>query len=180
MSVSSHLNPEPERRLWIIHENLRRTLEWTDMKLGALAVFSVLELIMCGVGLPPATFVNVVAALLCAVLPLCVFAVTPLIEIPPRMPLADPERGKPRQGDSLLIPADITKYPQVELVNILDRYLGGGVTATPYYDDIVGQIVIISRLSSRKARVFAAAGAIALAAQLLLLGRLALYLLLRN
>lgn len=168
MSVSSHLNPEPERRLWIIHENLRRTLEWADMKLGALAAFAALELALAAYLLPAGPLARVVLGLLGAALPLCVFAVTPFMETPPRMPLADPDRGRPRPGDSLLAARDITKYPQVELVNILDRYLGGGVTATPYYEDIVGQIVMTARVITRKGRALAAAGTLAVLAQLLL------------
>lgn len=174
MSVSSHLNPEPERRLWIMHESLRRTLEWADLKLGALAAFAALELALAAYLLTPGALCRVILALLGAALPLCVFALTPFIETPPRMPLADPERGKPRMGDSMLVPGDLTKYPQVELVNILDRYLGGGVTATPYYDDIVGQIVLTARVITRKTRVLAAAGTLAVLAQLLLLAGLAL------
>jgi len=60
----------------------------------------------------------------------------------------------------------------VELVNIMDRYLGGGVTATPYYDDIVGQIVLTARRITRKVRALAAAGALAVLAQLVLLAGL--------
>ena len=44
MSVSSHLNPEPERRLWILHGNMRHAVEWTDIKLGALAVFAAAQM----------------------------------------------------------------------------------------------------------------------------------------
>lgn len=172
MSVSSHLNPEPERRLWIIHETLRRELEWCDLKLGALAALAVLELALAAHLLPQGPLGRITLALLGAALPLCVFALTPFIETPPRMPLADPDRGKPRQGDSLLAAWDITKYPQVELVNIMDRYLGGGVTATPYYDDIVGQIMLTARRITRKVRALAAAGALAVLAQLVLLAGL--------
>lgn len=173
MSVSSHLNPEPERRLWIIHENLRRSQDWTDLKLGALGVFAALELALGRFLLPPGAAAYTASMLLAAVLPLCVFAVSPFIERPPRVPLPFPARGKPRPEDSLLNASDLEKYTQMELVTILDKYLGGGITATPYYEDIVGQIVTISRVTCRKARFFAGAGALALAAQLLLLGRLA-------
>lgn len=169
MSVSSHLNPEPERRLWIIHENLKRSLEWTDIKLWALAFFAALELAAVSYALPPGALRAAALALLAASLPVSALALTPFLETPPRMPLADPARGRPHPGDSMLAARDLAKYPQIELVNILDRYLGGGVTATPYYEDIVGQIVLAARVITRKSRVLAAAGTLAVLAQLALL-----------
>ncbi|HAU90645.1 MAG TPA: hypothetical protein DCW72_10690, partial [Elusimicrobia bacterium] len=69
MSVSSHLNPEPERRLWIIHEKVRLAADRTDLKLAALAVFAALELALlkggprCGAG-------HAAILLLCAAIPL--------------------------------------------------------------------------------------------------------------
>ena len=169
MSVSSHLNPEPERRLWIIHESLKRTLEWTDIKLWALAFFAALELTAACYVLPPGAARAAVLALLAASLPVSALALTPFLETPPRMPLADPARGRPHPGDTMLAARDLAKYPQIELVNILDRYLGGGVTATPYYEDIVGQIVLTARVITRKNRVLAAAGTLAVLAQIVLL-----------
>lgn len=172
MSVSSHLNPEPERRLWIIHENLRRTVEWTDLKLGALTGFAALQLALIRYLLPygPASFTAMV--LLAVILPVGLLALSPLIEMPVRTPLLEPRPDKLAAIESLLEASDISKHPQVELVNRLDKYLGGGITATPYYEDIVGQIVINARLVSRKRRLLTAACSLAGVAQLAFLGRL--------
>lgn len=165
MSVSSHLNPEPERRLWIIHEHLRRGLEWTDLRLWALAFFAALELPAAAYLLPPGAVRTLVFALLGASLPPAALALTPYLDMPQRLPLGDAGSGRPHTGDSMLSARDLARYPQAELVNILDRYLGGGVSATPYYDDIVGQIVQVSRVQARKARVLAASGTLVALAQ---------------
>jgi hypothetical protein len=172
MSVSSHLNPEPERRLWIIHENLRRTVEWTDLKLGALTAFAALQMALIKYLNPDGPVSYAALVLLAAILPVGVLALSPLIEMPVRTPLLEPRRDKLAAMESLLESSDISKHPQVELVNRLDKYLGGGITATPYYEDIVGQIVINARLVSRKRRLLIAACALAGVVQLALLGQL--------
>lgn len=166
MSVSSHLNPEPERRLWLMHEKMRAASYGADIKLAGLAAFALLELAL--LGSPDQRAAYAAALLLCAVLPLCLFAVSPFMEAQgPVKPLDG--REKPRPGDSMLTPRDLAKYPQMELVILLDRYLGGGVSATPYYEDIVAQILLHARVAARKARFFVIGSAVALAAQLLLL-----------
>jgi hypothetical protein len=172
MSVSSHLNPEPERRLWIIHENLRRTVEWTDLKLGALTAFAALEMPLLKYVSPDGPVNHPALVLLAVVLPVGILALSPLIEMPIRTPLLEPRPDKLAAIESLLEASDISKHPQVELVNRLDKYLGGGITATPYYEDIVGQIVINARLVSRKRRLLTAACALAGVVQLALLGQL--------
>ena len=172
MSVSSHLNPEPERRLWIIHENLRRSVEWTDLKLGALTGFAALQMALIKFVSPDGPVNHPALVLLAAILPIGVLALSPLIEMPVRTPLLEPRPDKLAAIESLLEAGDISKHPQVELVNRLDKYLGGGVTATPYYEDIVGQIVVNARLISRKRRLLTAACALAGVVQLALLGQL--------
>jgi len=154
MSVSSHLNPEPERRLWIIHENVRRAAEWTDIKLGALMAFAAVQMVLIKVVVPAGPLANLALALLAVVLPAALVALSPLIEARRQLPLIDPGMDKRNSGDCLIVPHDIAKYPQVELVIRLDKYLGGGVTATPYYEDIVGQIVTGARIATRKRRLF--------------------------
>lgn len=171
MSVSSHLNPEPERRLWIIHEKLRLAADRTDFKLAALAVFAALELVLlkggprCGAG-------YAAILLLCAVIPLCLFAFSPFIEAEGPVRALD-GRAKPQPGDSLITARDLARYPQMELVTLLDRYLGGGITATRYYEEIVAQILMHARVTSRKSRFFLIACAVALAAQLPLIAAFA-------
>lgn len=172
MSVSSHLNPEPERRLWIIHENLRRTVEWTDLKFGALMGFAALQMALVKYLCYGSPVSSPAMALLAAILPVGVLALSPLIEIPIRTPLLEPRPDKLSAIESLLESSDISKHPQAELVNRLDKYLGGGVTATPYYEDIVGQIVINARLVSRKRRLLIVACAMAWVVQLALLAQL--------
>jgi len=62
--------------------------------------------------------------------------------------------------------------PVVNGQEALDKYLGGGITATPYHEDIVGQIVIHARIAVRKQRLFNAACVIVGIAQLGVLGQL--------
>ena len=45
------------------------------------------------------------------------------------------------------------EYAHGELIYRLDKYLGGGITATPYHEDLVGQIVIHARIAVRKQRL---------------------------
>jgi len=172
MSVSSHLNPEPERRLWIIHRLMRRSVEWTDIKLGALAAFAAAQMALIKVLVPGGPLTCPELVLLSAVLFIGLIALSPLIEAQRHIPLIDPGLDKRRTGDCLIVPHDIAKYPQIELVIHLDRYLGGGVTATPYYEDIVGQILINARIATRKSRLFMGACVPAGLVQLGLLYRL--------
>ncbi len=44
MSVSAHLTPEPERRLWLMLENARHEAEGAERKAAALAAFAAAEL----------------------------------------------------------------------------------------------------------------------------------------
>lgn len=171
MSVSSHLNPEPERRLWIIHEKLRASAERTELKLWALAALAVLELALSAL-LPGNGIACALRLLLGGVLVLCVFSLSTLVENPAKVPLADPPGERPRSADSLLAEGTLAKFPQMELVIVLDKYLGGGITATPYYEDIVGLIVKSARVGVRRGRLFGAAAFAALSAQLLLLAGL--------
>jgi len=156
MSVSSHLNPEPERRLWILYGNMRRAVEWTDIKLWALMAFAAGEMLLVKAaagGLPA----YLLLALLAVVPLVALFALSPLTEAQRHFSLIDPGMDKRQPGDCLILPHDIAKYPQIELVIRLDKYLGGGVTTTPYYEDIVAQILINARIATRKRRLYLAA-----------------------
>jgi hypothetical protein len=172
MSVSSHLNPEPERRLWIIHESVTRYAEWTDVKLAVLAFFCALEMpVILGVFREgPLTLAAV--GMLCLALPLALAGLSPLADIYRTLPLLDQKVGRMDPSDSFLVARDLARYPHMELVNRLDRYLGGGITATRYYEDIVARIISASRSASRKRRLFAVACAPAVAAQFALALRL--------
>lgn len=157
MSVSSHLNPEPERRLWILHGNMRRAIGRTDLKLGGLMAFSAAQMALIKVLVPGSPLAYPALALLSAVLPIGLIALSPFIETQRQLPALDPRMDKRHADDCLIVPHDIAKYPQIELVIRLDKYLGGGVTATPYYEDIVGQIAVSARIATRKRRLFLAA-----------------------
>lgn len=160
MSVSSHLTPEPERRLWLILEHLRAEAESADWKLAALALVCAVETAAA----PPAA-----RALLAATVAACLLSLLPAARKPKRLPWLDPPPGRPGIDDSLISSADLTKYALGELVLKLDRYLGGGITATQYYEDLVAEIGLQARRSARRRRLLTACGALAALAQVVLL-----------
>ena len=94
MSVSSHLSPEPERRLWIIHGNLHRSIERTDLKLWALTAFSAAQMVLVAVVVPGGPFSRPALALLAAVLPLGLFALSSFVEVQRQFPFLDPRMDK--------------------------------------------------------------------------------------
>lgn len=148
MSVSSHLTPEPERRLWLILESARHASEVNDLKIAALTFFAAVEFF--------AVQSAVVRYPLAAAALLGVFAFSPLSGKPRWHPFHTGAADKPRSADNLVSVDDLAKYSHGELIARLDWYLGGGITATQYYEDIVGQIVISARLATRKGRLFRA------------------------
>ncbi len=167
MSVSSHISPEPERRLWIMHGNMRRAAGRADIKLGAIAFFSLFEAALLRADAAGSPLALAALMTLCLVLPLCILGVSPFIETPGPLPLLD-RMPKPAKGDAFVAPYDLAKYSSLELPIILDRYLGGGVTAPTYHEDIVGQVVLGARMTVRKERLLGAACALALPAQALI------------
>ena len=172
MSVSSHLTPEPERRLWTILESVEHAAEWTDKKIAALTAFAAAELIFIKL-LAPATPMGYLGLVfLSAALPLGVFAFSPLTGAPQRLTVLEPLRKKHSIDDCLLVPDDIANYAHGELIQLLDKYLGGGITSTRYYEDIIGQIVVHARISKRKQRLFRTACIVVGIGQIGLLGRL--------
>lgn len=172
MSVSSHLTPEPERRLWIIHENMRRAAEQADIKIGALTAFAAAQLALVKFLVLPGPMTRLSMILLAAVLPIGVFAFSSFSEAGRRLPLVKPPKEKTLEDDLLTSVVDVAKYPHSELILRLDRYLGGGITATQYHEDIVGLIVFSARTAVRKRRIFETACVITGLAQLCLLAQL--------
>ena len=164
MSVSSHLTPEPERRLWLILESARHAAEFNDLKIAGLTAFAAAEFFL--VQSPPARLALAAAALL------GVFAFSPLSGKPRWHPFHTGPADKPRSADNLVSVDDLAKYSHGELIARLDWYLGGGITATQYYEDIVGQIVISARLAARKGRLFRVCCVLAGLAQLGLLAQI--------
>jgi hypothetical protein len=171
VSISAHLTPEPERRLTLILENMRREVDRADMKIGALTAFAAAELIFSKVLAPEGLLGFMTVAALAADLPLGVFAFATLARLPKYLSFLDEAKHKTSVNDCLVDPLDLAKYTQGELVNRLDRYLGGGITATPYYEDIVGQIVTSASVAARKLRLFRASCALVGFAQLCLLAQ---------
>ena len=171
MSVSSHLTPDPERRLRVIHGNIYNSIQWTDSKLGAVMLLAAVQLATVKYLSPDGLAAHIASLMLCAVMPPGILGISPFIETPKPIPLLEPGKTQRPKG-SLIGEADIAGYSQLELVNFLDSYLGGGITATPYYEDIVVRIVIGARVAARKRRLFAAACVLAGLAQLCLLVQL--------
>lgn len=172
MSVSAHLTPEPERRLWLILESMRHAVDSADLRIGGLTAFAVAELAFIKILLPVGTPGLIALMSLTAVLPLGVFAFAPMKRLPKWLQFLEPGRGKIKAEDSLITVDDLVKYSHGELIFRLDKYLGGGITATPYYEDIVGQIVENARIAARKQRLLRAINVVAGLGQLGLLGQL--------
>lgn len=154
MSVSSHLTPQPESRLWILFDNTRHAVERSEAKIAGLAAFAALELgFVASSG--PGAFLSLVTVLpLFAAIVLGLAASLPLARLPRWLQDLEPPVDKPAAADCMVLAEDIAKYTQAEMILRLDRYLGGGITATQYYEDIVGQIVLQARAAARKERLF--------------------------
>ena len=169
MTVSAHLTPEPERRLWLILESVRHSAEESDRKLAALTAFAAVELaLLASVG----GFSVVESISLGLTLPLGVLGVSPLHRLPAFVGAFEGPKKRPSVDDSLVSPDDISKYALGDLILRMDRYLGGGITSTQYFEDIVAQILQYARLAVRKRRVLGAACLLVGLAQLALLARL--------
>ena len=166
MSVSSHLTPEPERRLRLILDDVRRTAGGLEVRAGALTAFAAGELFLLK-ALAPTGWGLPARVLLAAALPLGVYAFAPMRGAPEEFPFRKPKE-KPRDTDALVDAEALAKHSHGELIRRLDFYLGGGVTATPYYEDLVGQIVAAARVASRKRLLLKVLSALVGAAQLAL------------
>jgi hypothetical protein len=166
MSVSAHLTPEPERRLWLILESMRAAVESADWRVAGLTAFAALELAMVKFAFPGARFASVALA---AALPVGIVAFAPLTRLPKWLAFLDPSHDRVRSDDSFIVAEDLIKYSHGELIFKLDKYLGGGITATPYYEDVVGEILSNAKTAVRKRRLLRAACALVGAAQLALL-----------
>ena len=172
MSVSSHLTPEPERRLWVILEHMQHSVEWTDRRIGAVTAFAAIELAFVKMLAPAGPLGFLTLLLLSLALPLGVFAFSPLTGIPKWLYDPVPHKEQASIDHCMIWAEDIAKYTQSELIHRLDKYLGGGITATPYHEDLVGQIVVHARIAVRKQRLFNASCVIVGAAQAGVLGKI--------
>src|SRR5712672_2436391 len=116
MSVSSHLTPEPERRLWIILESMVESVQWADKKIGALSAFAAAQLILTKIVASGGPFGFLGLISLSAALPLGVFAFSPLTGAPKWFDLLEPKKVKPSIDDCLVLADDIAKYSHSELI----------------------------------------------------------------
>lgn len=172
MSVSSHLTPEPERRLWLILENMQQAVATADRRIAALTGLALAEAAFLVLAqLAGAAALGALAAAAVA-LPLGVLAYSPLERLPKWLGFLDAPRGKPNPDDSMVAVEDVVKYAYGELIHKLDKYLGGGITATQYYEDIVAQILRHARAAARKRKLLRLSCLIVGLGQLLLLAAL--------
>lgn len=137
-----------------------------DARLAGLAALAVVELSF--LRLPPWA-----AAPLILSLPLGALGFAPLPGKPGRLSALDP-KGKPAPDDCLVAFEDVARCSHGELIHKLDRYLGGGITATQYYEDIVGRILLAARVAARKRRLLAWSSALVVLGQLLAVAAFAL------
>ena len=171
MSVSAHLTPEPERRLWLILESMRQGVESADWKIAGLTAFAALQLAIVKLVFPPGAPGGLAVVTLTAALPVGVFAFAPLTRLPKWLLFLEPRREKTSVEDSLIVAEDLVKYSHGDLIFRLDKYLGGGITATPYYEDVVGEILLNAKTAVRKRRLLRAVCALVGAGQLALLAQ---------
>jgi len=174
MSISSHLAPDPERRLRVIHENIHNALKHADRKLGAITLFAAVQMAVVRIVAPEGEMGSIALLALCAALLLSLLGISPFIENSKPLPLLEPRKDLPHAGDSLINEYNIARCSQIELTNFLDKYLGGGITATRYYEDIIAQILIGARITTRKRRLFGSVCVLAGMAQLCLFVQLIL------
>lgn len=153
MSVSSHLTPEPERRLWAILDSLRGDAARADWQLLALTVFAALELLLLAQTPLAGPLARLGTCALAAAAPFGLFAFAPLARLPEKLGALEPARGRQSVDDSFITAEDLVKYAHGELILKMDRYLGGGITATQYHEDLVAEIGMQARLAARKRRL---------------------------
>jgi hypothetical protein len=172
-SVSSHLTPEPERRLWIILDNMRQAVDAADRRVAFVTLFAAAELFFVKPGEYGGLVGTLTAVALTAALPLGILALSPLTSALKWLPAFSMQSSKHAIEDCLVAPEEIAKYSHAELIHRYDKYLGGGITATQYHEDICGQIVVQARAATRKQLLFRFSCLIVGAAQLGLFFRLA-------
>jgi hypothetical protein len=149
-SVSSHLTPEPERRLWLILDTMKQAVDAADRRVGFVTLFAALELYFFKPGEYGGPVNTLTAVALAAALPLGLYALSPLTAIPKWLTALETQTLKHAIEDCLVAPEEIAQYSHAELIHRYDKYLGGGITATQYHEDIVGQVVVQARVAARK------------------------------
>ena len=97
---------------------------------------------------------SVALAALGAALPLGILGLTPMTWVPRGPAFIDPPKTAPLPLDILIAPESLATCSRRELTIVLDRYLGGGITATPYFQDLVAMIIPAARAAWRTQRLF--------------------------
>lgn len=147
LSVSSHLTPDPEKRLSRMTDILCRQQDSAEKKLAVLAIVAAIEMFAV---YPSHTGTE---ALLSIAIIAAFTGLSPLMDTEKEIRLLDHNDGRV-PDDYILDEYDIAKYSRSELVNFLDKYLGGGISATPYYEDMVSRILNKARRLVRRHRMF--------------------------
>lgn len=147
LSVSSHLTPDPERRLRRMLESLQNKQTALEHKLFFSALIAVIELF--AVSRP----IVLVELLLCLTIFFAFIGMSALIDFDGKMKFLDNCDMEP-PDDYIFDENDLSRYSKAGLVNFLDKYLGGGISATPYYEDLVSRIATLARKLVRMQRVF--------------------------
>ena len=147
LSVSSHLTPDPERRLGRMLETLRQKRNMADFKLAAAAAISAVEMFAV---MPSHAGAEVFLSL--AMLA-ALAGLSELMDKAGEIKYLD-RTDSSLPDDYIIDEKDLIRYSRSELVNFLDKYLGGGISSTPYYEDLVSRISYTARSVVRKKRMF--------------------------
>ena len=159
LSVSSHLTPDPEKRLGRMLDNLSRQQNMADFKLCTAAAIAAIEMFAVYPSHTGTEF------FLSIVILLALFGISPITEKSCCVKFLDRDMSE-LPDDYLIDENDLSKYSRSELVNFLDKYLGGGISATPYYEDLVSRISYSALALLRKKYVYLACFAVMSVAQI--------------
>jgi hypothetical protein len=145
--ISSHLTPEPERRLWLIYESVRHAVENAEWKIAAVVALCAAQLTVLGTG-------HFAAVPLSAAVLLGLVGFSPLKRMPQRLAYLGSAEDRPAPSDCLVTVEDLAKHTHGELIARFDKYLGGGITAMAYHEDITVQIAALARVAAIKRKIF--------------------------
>ncbi len=172
MTISAHLTPKPEERLRFLLDTVSHSAEWADRKIGALTFFAAAEAAFIHTAIPHGPLSALALVMLGAALPLGVLAFSPLTRVPRWLAILEPPVEKSEEGNGFIDVESLANHSRQDLVLTLDKYLGGGITSTPYFEDLVGQIILHARVTARKRRLFGASCALVGVGQMALLAQL--------
>lgn len=154
----SELSSErPNATLWKIFENVNRWLEYAEKKNGLLLTILSLQLALIKLyvdhNAPNWAFYGSVIGLTFSLI-LAVFSFFPQLEIPDWLYFWSPTAREKKPADNLLFFGDIAKYSQSEFIKSMETYAGMGSSIESIDSDLCGQIIVNSRITNRKFRLF--------------------------